>query len=158
MILEAIERVLILNFDILTPFGGVPLEKMHFLFVSRRFWMIRSDSSSPEDSNKLSAVAFRTECPNQQKIDFKFFNFVAILICQLKNCRKLVWLITYETRKISVKSFEPVDHVFLLIRSFLAYSHYIREVPWNVPESMWRRILWHFHENARLSINLRFFP
>ena len=46
--------------------------------------MIRSDSSSPEDSNKLSAVAFRTECPNQQKIDFKFFNFVAILICQLK--------------------------------------------------------------------------
>ena len=51
---------------------------------SEWFGMIRSDSSSPEDSNKLSAVAFRTECPNQQKIDFKFFNFVAILICQLK--------------------------------------------------------------------------
>ena len=92
MILEAIERVLILNFDILTPFGGVPLEKMHFLFVSRRFWMIRSDSSSPEDSNKLSAVAFRTECPNQQKIDFKFFNFVEISICQLENSRRLIWI------------------------------------------------------------------
>ena len=96
MILEAIERVLILNFDILTPFGGVPLEKMHFLFVSRRFWMIRSDSSSPEDSNKLSAVAFSTECPNQQKIHFKFLNSVAILISQLEsieNRKKLTWKI-----------------------------------------------------------------
>ena len=57
---------------------------------SEWFGMIRSDSSSSEDSNKLSAVAFRTECPNQQKIDFKFFNFAAILISQLGNSRKIM--------------------------------------------------------------------
>ena len=113
---------------------------------SEWFGMIRSDSSSPEDSNKLSAVAFRTECPNQQKIDFKFFNFVAILICQLK-----IVEIGYESYRM--------DRVFWTVFLWTFRSTHLKAVLRTLTKLSWFPHFAHLGVFSNLSLLfIMFFP